>query len=92
LAGDTRSFIKLENADVLRAMAHHRLGHSGPAKAALARAANRIDQDLPEAGRRDLDEQKWGVENWLVAQTLRREAEGLIDGRAQPAVRTLAKE
>lgn len=66
-------------ADLLAAMAHFRLRHVDQATAALGRAEDWADKSLPKAGEGDLG---WGeVVNWLVFQTLRREAEGLINDK-----------
>jgi tetratricopeptide (TPR) repeat protein len=62
---------------LLQALAHHRLGRGAEAKAAMQRAVNRMEQEMPKPGQEDLDAQPWGIENWLIANTLRREAERL---------------
>jgi tetratricopeptide (TPR) repeat protein len=66
--------------DLLLAMSNQRLGESASAEAVLDRAEQRIERDLPKPGRGDLSS---GLENWLVCQTLRREAEALIRGNGQ---------
>ena len=74
-------------APVLAAMGHYRLGHLDQARAALERAERRAVRDPPKAGEADLG---WGnVENWLVYQTLHREAEALIIGKA-PSTQPIA--
>jgi eukaryotic-like serine/threonine-protein kinase len=67
-------------AELLVAMSQSQLGHPEEARAALDIAVRQLDEDFPQAGRDDLDA-LGGVENWLVCQTLRREAVGLLAER-----------
>jgi hypothetical protein len=70
-------------ADLLVAMASQRLGEPEKATLALKEALERIKSDLPALS----DEQPltgMNLEDWLVCQTLRREAEGLISGKVNP--------
>ena len=64
-------------SDFLLAMAHHRLGHAEQARSLFNDARQYVHRELPEAGAQDLSV---GVENWLVCQVIRREAEQLIPG------------
>jgi tetratricopeptide (TPR) repeat protein len=74
-------------ADLFLAMAHYRLGHADDARAALRRAAGRIDSNVPSAGR---DYIGGALENWLICQTIRREAEEIIgNGDRRPEGMTL---
>jgi serine/threonine protein kinase/Tfp pilus assembly protein PilF len=61
------------------AMADQRLGHVAAAREQLAQAIRETDQNLPEATGGDLGDV--GVENWLMCQIARREAQALIAGR-----------
>jgi tetratricopeptide (TPR) repeat protein len=74
-------------ADFYLAMAHHRLGHTDEARAALAAAVKRADAKLPRAGGDDLLV-GGPVENWLICNVARREAERLLRAAtSQPATR-----
>jgi tetratricopeptide (TPR) repeat protein/tRNA A-37 threonylcarbamoyl transferase component Bud32 len=64
-------------SDFLLAMAHHRLGHAERARGLFNDARQYVRRELPEAGAQDLST---GVENWLVCQVIRREAEQLLAG------------
>ena len=67
-------------ATLVLAMADHRLGREHDARQRLAEATRELDQNLPNATDGDLD--GVGVENWLMCQVARREAESLIGGRS----------
>jgi tetratricopeptide (TPR) repeat protein len=69
--------------DFFLAMAHHRLGHAEEARDALSKGVKLIDHWLPTYPTVSGEETS-GIENWLICQIMRREAEGLIEGR--PAV------
>ena len=62
--------------DLLLAMTQQRLGHTVEAAATLSAAVETIERfpKTPEIG----DD---GIENWLICQIIRREAEGLIKGK-----------
>ena len=64
-------------------MASQRLGEFENARQSLEAALERIQSDLPEF---DNEQPLTGMnlEDWLICQTLRREAEGLISGKANP--------
>lgn len=62
------------------AMADQRLGHVASAREKLAEANREADQNLPEVMGGDFADV--GVENWLMCQVARREAEALIAGRS----------
>jgi serine/threonine protein kinase/tetratricopeptide (TPR) repeat protein len=67
-------------ATLFLAMADHRLGREHDARQQLAEATRELDQNLPNATDGDLD--GVGVENWLMCQVARREAEALIAPRS----------
>jgi serine/threonine protein kinase/Flp pilus assembly protein TadD len=67
-------------ATLFLAMADHRLGRSHDARQQLAEATRELDQNLPNAMDGDLD--GVGVENWLMCQVVRREAEALIASKS----------
>jgi len=77
---------RLVTAELLTAMGHHRLGLNDQARAALQRAERQAEHELPHAGEGDLG--VGGVENWLVYQTLHREATGLISGKMPATTRS----
>ena len=58
------------------AMADHHIGHEDAARSQLADAISDMDQNLPNATDGDLD--GFGVENWLMCQIARHEAEATI--------------
>jgi tetratricopeptide (TPR) repeat protein len=58
------------------AMAQHRLGQAGEARAALAKAQALMDEKFPRPGR-DVLGANWG--DWLRCQLFRREAEELLE-------------
>ena len=64
----------IATVDLLRAMAHHKLGHAKQATEFFGRAADRIEKDLPKPGGQPIT----APENWLICHVLRREAEQLI--------------
>jgi hypothetical protein len=61
--------------DLFLAMAHQRMGKGPEAKIYYQRAKEMIDQ-LPKVGMADLG--KDGVENWMICQTVYREAKGMM--------------
>lgn len=58
------------------AMAYHRMGKTDDARAALARAEDRVQRLTPKPGVGDLAE--GGIENWLICQTALREARAVV--------------
>jgi tetratricopeptide (TPR) repeat protein len=62
-------------ADYFLAMAHHRAGRDPEARDAFRRAEERVRSNVPAAGAAYL---RGAVENWLICQTARREAEALL--------------
>jgi tetratricopeptide (TPR) repeat protein len=72
---------KIEN-ELILAMASFKLGRNDQARAALAKAADQIDKDLPHLGIGDINDMDlfngWGVEGWLTCHILLREANDLI--------------
>ena len=64
--------------ELIRALAHHALNHPDQAKEHLARAAERIEKELPKPGAAPLT----GPENWMICHILHREAEQLILGKS----------
>jgi serine/threonine-protein kinase len=62
--------------ELIRAMAHHRLGHAEKAKESLGKAVSTIETELPKPGAKPIG----GAENWLICHVLRREAGQLIAG------------
>lgn len=71
------------SADLLIAMSDFKLRRSNQARAAFEDAERRAEKDLFKAGEGDLDSE-W-VEDWLVYQTLHREAAALIGPATAPA-------
>ena len=67
-------------ADLLSAMAYQRLGETKKARLKLDLALQRIDADLPPVSE-SRPMQYAGPSDWLICQTLRREAESLIAGK-----------
>jgi tetratricopeptide (TPR) repeat protein len=67
----------LASADFYAAMAHHRLNHPAEAKLAFEAALRRMEAEVPVAGVGDLAD--GGVENWLICQVARREAESMLN-------------
>ena len=65
-------------AESLVAMTHQRLGDAEKAREWLARATQRLDEQLPQAGKDDLG---GAPENYLIACIIRREAEALVKGK-----------
>ena len=63
-------------AEFFQAMAHWRQGQHSEAQSMLKESLDRLDRELPKAGAEDLG--KYGVEDWLICQTARRQAEALI--------------
>jgi len=66
-------------AQLIIAMANHKLGRNDQAQAAFAEAADQIDKDLPHLGTGENI-----VVNWLVCHILFREAKDLIRAPAPP--------
>src|SRR5262245_9063384 len=65
------------------ARSHHRLGQADEASKALDQARDIMGQDwFPKLESGDLGEAWW--HDWLICQILRREAEGLIEGKKSP--------
>jgi serine/threonine protein kinase/tetratricopeptide (TPR) repeat protein len=62
-------------AELIRAMAHNGLGEADKAREHLARAAARIEQELPKPGVAPLV----GPENWMICHILKREADQTIN-------------
>jgi tetratricopeptide (TPR) repeat protein len=71
-------------ADLFLAMAHHRLGKGPEAKLYYLRAKEAMEK-LPKVGVADLGSN--GVENWLIFQTVYREASGMIGQAGEKTVR-----
>ncbi len=67
-------------ADLFLAMANHRLGKAPESKMYYLRAKDAIDK-LPKAGVADV--MGSGVENWMICQTVYREAASML-GAAAP--------
>jgi len=63
-------------AQFFQAMAQWRQGHQTDARSLLKEADDRIEKDLPKAGVDDLG--RFGVEDWLITQSARRQAQSLI--------------
>lgn len=63
-------------ADFLTAMSQERLGRSAEAHAAFQRASARVESRVPTAGVDNLKPE--GLENWLMCQCTRREAQHLL--------------
>lgn len=61
---------------LIQAMAQWKAGQRTEARSTLHQATERLDTSLPKAGIDDLG--SGGIENWLMAQTVRRQAEMLI--------------
>jgi len=61
--------------DLFLAMAHHRLGKGPEAKMYYQRAKEAIEK-LPKAGLADIGQN--GLENWMICQTVYREAMGMM--------------
>jgi WD40 repeat protein/Flp pilus assembly protein TadD len=64
---------------LLLAMAYHRLGRTGEARAALAQAHRLVEQEF---GTLDDTSVRGDWLTWLLCQVFRREAEALINGKA----------
>jgi len=60
---------------LVQAMAQWRAGQHAEAQSTLRQATQRLDSSLPKAG---IDDLGTGIENWLMCQTLRRQAEMLV--------------
>jgi tetratricopeptide (TPR) repeat protein len=71
-------------ADLLRAMAHHRMGHPDQARSFLVQARERMDSKLAKPGVDRIE----ASENWLICHVLRREADQLIDHESSGGVKT----
>jgi hypothetical protein len=65
------------------AMAYYRMGRTEEARVTLADAVRRVDGQVARVGDPDLGTyvHEW-MENWLICQIARREAESLIEGKA----------
>ena len=74
-------------ADLLSAMAYQRLGETKKARLKLDLALQRIDADLPPVSE-SRPMRYAGPSDWLICQTLRREAEGLVTGKEGPGLAT----
>jgi hypothetical protein len=61
-------------ADLLRAMAHQRMGHAAEAQSFLDKAHERMEKEVAKPGVDRIE----SSENWLICQVLRREADGLF--------------
>jgi len=70
-------------ADYFLAMAHRRAGRDAEARDAFRRAEQRVRSNVPAAGAGYL---RGAVENWLICQTARREAEALLGADARTGV------
>ena len=66
--------------DLFLAMAHQRLGKGPEARMYFQRAKEAIEK-LPRAGLADVGQN--GVENWMIAQTVYREAMGMMGTSAK---------
>jgi tetratricopeptide (TPR) repeat protein len=64
----------------VRSMAHHRLNQAGEAREALSKATELAGAKLPRLDSGDLGPD-W--QDWIIAQTLLREAKALIEGGAK---------
>lgn len=69
-------------ATLFLAMANHHLGHDDKAHVQLHEAIHELDRELPNETEGDLTLGIVGVENWLMCQIFRREAEALIVARS----------
>ena len=61
--------------DLFLAMAHQRLGKGPEAKVYYQRAKEAVEK-LPKAGLADVGQN--GLENWMICQTVYREAKGMM--------------
>ena len=68
-------------ADLLSAMAYQQLGETQKARLTLDLALRRIDSDLPPISDARPMQGSLYPSDWLICQTLRREAESLIAGK-----------
>jgi uncharacterized protein (TIGR02996 family) len=72
---------------LLLALAHHRLGHAGEARAWLDRAVRRIDEGGRVASQAEVVQLPMNAHDWMGCLVLRQEAESLIHGAAKPDAR-----
>jgi len=88
--GLTSNLVSALTAELLKTMSRFQLGQVNEARAELPKILERIDHDLAQPGVDDIG--NGGLENCLICQILRREAESLIPDKptTRPAAKQLA--
>lgn len=78
-AADGKDIWRDPECQLFLAMACWKTGQPEKARAALEHAVHLMETNLPRPGERDMGQM---AQDWILCQVVRREAEGLINGKA----------